>query len=250
MTIAVCLPTYNRAKLLPVAIHSILAQTSPNWNLFIYDDGSTDNTQEVITQCMNHLNKNVRSKITVVRELENRGNGYCRKWFKHNVKADWYMWQDSDDYSHRDRILVHTRRLLEAPADVNLSHLAWFMGESPNAAPQATRTIRKINIAKYSSNVRSIHNNTNTGTAVFSRKAAELIPDVEINHGGWDTLWHMALITGGCTFSYLERALYYCRRHSGRIVNRRNDPKYTQVRQEEQILLRQELLKLGVRGLQ
>ncbi len=41
-------PTYNRAYILPKAIESLLAQTYKNWEMIIIDDGSTDNTKEVV----------------------------------------------------------------------------------------------------------------------------------------------------------------------------------------------------------
>ncbi len=46
--VSILLPTYNRADLLPRAVESVLAQTFPNWELIIWDDGSTDSTQEVL----------------------------------------------------------------------------------------------------------------------------------------------------------------------------------------------------------
>jgi glycosyltransferase involved in cell wall biosynthesis len=45
---SIILPTYNRAHLLNKAISSVTNQTYSNWELVIIDDGSTDNTKEVI----------------------------------------------------------------------------------------------------------------------------------------------------------------------------------------------------------
>ena len=46
-------PTYNRADLLPRAYESICAQNFPDLEWIIVDDGSTDNTQEIVGEWMN-----------------------------------------------------------------------------------------------------------------------------------------------------------------------------------------------------
>lgn len=46
---SVIIPTYNRAKFLTRAIDSIVAQTYTDWELLIVDDGSTDNTKDLVT---------------------------------------------------------------------------------------------------------------------------------------------------------------------------------------------------------
>ena len=44
--ISVIIPTYNRKKLLPRAIGSILGQTEQDFEIIIVDDASTDGTEE------------------------------------------------------------------------------------------------------------------------------------------------------------------------------------------------------------
>lgn len=46
--VSIILPTYNRAQLLPRAVDSVLSQTYENWELIIWNDGSTDNSDDVI----------------------------------------------------------------------------------------------------------------------------------------------------------------------------------------------------------
>jgi glycosyltransferase involved in cell wall biosynthesis len=46
--VTIVIPTYNRKELLQKAIASILSQTYVNWELFIVDDGSVDDTGELV----------------------------------------------------------------------------------------------------------------------------------------------------------------------------------------------------------
>src|SRR5438552_17827230 len=48
--VGIILPTYNRAKFLPQAFAAIQNQQFQDWELIVVDDGSTDNTRELVTE--------------------------------------------------------------------------------------------------------------------------------------------------------------------------------------------------------
>jgi len=48
--VSIITPTYNHEKFIGSCIESVLAQTYPNWELIIIDDGSTDGTADVISR--------------------------------------------------------------------------------------------------------------------------------------------------------------------------------------------------------
>ena len=64
--VSVCIPTYNRANLLPYAVNSVLNQTYSDFELIITDDGSKDNTAEVV-------NKWNDSRIRYIQHPQNIG---------------------------------------------------------------------------------------------------------------------------------------------------------------------------------
>ena len=57
--ISVIIPTYNRANLIKNTIKGVINQTYTDWELLIVDDGSTDNTKEIVKELMS---KDIRIK--------------------------------------------------------------------------------------------------------------------------------------------------------------------------------------------
>ena len=55
--VSVILPTYNRAAKVGKAIESVLNQTYPYFELLIIDDGSMDNTEEVVASYQDERNR-------------------------------------------------------------------------------------------------------------------------------------------------------------------------------------------------
>lgn len=46
--VSIIIPTFNRAHLIGETLDSIIAQTYTHWECIVVDDGSTDNTEEIM----------------------------------------------------------------------------------------------------------------------------------------------------------------------------------------------------------
>jgi glycosyltransferase involved in cell wall biosynthesis len=89
--VSVIIPTYNRANLLPRAIKSVLNQTFRDFELIIVDDGSTDNTRELVERFQK---KDSRIKYFY---KENGGPGSARNFGVKNARGNFVIFLDSDD---------------------------------------------------------------------------------------------------------------------------------------------------------
>jgi glycosyltransferase involved in cell wall biosynthesis len=88
--ISVVLPTYNRASQIVETIKSVLNQSFTNFELIVVDDGSTDNTQQVI--------ENINDvRLRYIRYEQNKGACYARNIGIKNAKYSIIAFQDSDD---------------------------------------------------------------------------------------------------------------------------------------------------------
>lgn len=91
MKISVIVPTYNRANLIGRAIKSVLAQSFNDWELIIVDDGSTDNTDQVVSQFITD------NRIIYLKLPNNKGVNFARNSGIEKATGVWIALLDSDD---------------------------------------------------------------------------------------------------------------------------------------------------------
>ena len=87
----VILPNYNKAEFLEEAINSVITQTYENWNLYIIDDHSGDNSGEIINR-FSHL-----KNVNVIKLYKNKGPSFCRNYGMRVSRAKYISFIDSDD---------------------------------------------------------------------------------------------------------------------------------------------------------
>lgn len=83
------IPTFDRAALLPRAVESVLAQKGADFELIVVDDGSSDNTPEVMSQWSDPRVRSLRIDHAGVSAARNAGAALGT--------APWIAFLDSDD---------------------------------------------------------------------------------------------------------------------------------------------------------
>jgi glycosyltransferase involved in cell wall biosynthesis len=88
--ISIIVPVYNKEKYILETIQSVLNQTYDNWELLFIDDGSSDNSCEIVKSVQDH-------RIFLQINTENRGANYCRNYGLSIAKGDYVIFLDADD---------------------------------------------------------------------------------------------------------------------------------------------------------
>ena len=109
-TVDVIIPSYNAAKYLPAAIESVISQTFDDWRIVIVDDGSKDNTAEVVAPFLDRLGL----KIRYIRQ-DNRGVSAARNNAIQASTAEFIALLDADDVWLPCRLSESLRVLIEEP---------------------------------------------------------------------------------------------------------------------------------------
>jgi hypothetical protein len=102
--VSIAISSYNYERFVGQTIESALAQTHPNVEVIVVDDGSTDGSWDVIQR---HA-----SRVTALR-TENRGQGSAYNLAFERCTGEWVLFLDSDDMLHPDTI----ERCLAAATD-------------------------------------------------------------------------------------------------------------------------------------
>lgn len=110
--ISVIIPTYNRGNVIADAINTVLGQTYQNFEIIIVDDGSTDNTSEVVQSF-----GDFRIKY-IYRENSGRPS-IARNIGIKNATGEYIAFLDSDDLWHPEK-LEKQASVLENNKDVGL----------------------------------------------------------------------------------------------------------------------------------
>lgn len=99
--VSIIIPTYNRAHLIGQTLDSVRAQTYTHWECIVVDDGSTDQTLEIVKK----FEKN-DPRFSVLPRPTNRkpGGNAARAYGFEQSKGSWVCWFDSDDLMLPDYI--------------------------------------------------------------------------------------------------------------------------------------------------
>jgi glycosyltransferase involved in cell wall biosynthesis len=99
--ISIIIPSFNRDLLIVETLDSILTQTYQNWECIVVDDGSEDDTEEVVK---NYVNKDPRFTFFHRPNQREKGPCACRNFGFENCNGEYIIFLDSDDLLKLDAL--------------------------------------------------------------------------------------------------------------------------------------------------
>lgn len=106
--VSIIIPTYQRARSIMDSVNSILNQTYSNFELLIIDDGSTDNTKELIESIND-------KRIKYHQTPSNMGAAAARNYGLKLAEYDYIAFHDSDDTWHPNKLEKQMQLIQENP---------------------------------------------------------------------------------------------------------------------------------------
>lgn len=183
--LSVVIPAYNEENRLPKtldAIHRYLQEQSYTWEIIVVNDGSKDNTAEIVQK----LKSSVQN-LKLIDNKENHGKGYVVRQGVLEAKGKYRLFTDADNSTPIDQIekmlpefqsgfdiVIGSRDIKGAVLKPPQSLLRRFLGE-------VFKLLRKIIVGLWDIQ------DTQCGFKVFSARAVEnVFPRLKINRWAFD----------------------------------------------------------------
>jgi glycosyltransferase involved in cell wall biosynthesis len=169
---SIIIPTHNREKILPGTIENILKQTHVNWELIIVDDGSTDQTAEVVRP---YLSERVHYY-----SRKNEGKSPARNYGITKAKGTYLSFLDDDDLYHPEFLSTFDQYIVE----LGSPKAAFFCLECTQTE-NGKIISERLNQKLYTNPIRLLwENKTGIRRFVIHKsilKEYKFIPDLELN---------------------------------------------------------------------
>jgi glycosyltransferase involved in cell wall biosynthesis len=137
--VSIIMPTYNARKWVADTIDNLIAQTYPDIELVVVDDGSHDDTVALVRE---KLRKDFRKSWQIVELGANRGPSAARNAGLRAASGSWVQYLDSDDFMATTKLELQMAYCARASSEVAHVHSPWRMcyidaGEVTFAGPHA-----------------------------------------------------------------------------------------------------------------
>lgn len=188
--VSVIIPTFNRAHLIGETLDSVLAQTYTNWECIVVDDGSTDNTEQVV---LNVIKEDSRFRIFKRLKSKPKGANTCRNIGLAEAKGDYVMFFDSDDVMTPDHLDVKMQTIFSQQADYIITKSQYLNGDHELLDKRWYNNFKEFKITPYN---------------YVSQKVNWLTPDICIKRELAQAILFNPILKSGQEYNYFSKLVH------------------------------------------
>lgn len=195
--VCVVMPVYNGASTIELALKSLVAQTYKNWICVIVNDGSKDETKEILDSLTD-------PRFKVYHLPKNMGRGYARQFALEHAEGDYLAYLDADDFYHTEKLRLQVE-VLESDSDIYLVS-SGLLAFGNDYSPMNTRGLFDLKKSKRFVN-KGVLNIVMPSAMVRLEQAKTLKYNENLNAG--EDLDYFARYLDGKYYSNINRVLLF-----------------------------------------
>lgn len=222
-SIAIIMATYNGEKYLRAQLDSILSQTYTDWTLYVRDDGSSDNTVEILKKYRDSFPE----KIRLIDDKNLPGGGSkenfasALRWVSDHKRHKYFMFSDQDDCWDKEKVEITLEKMHEIEESYSgpiLIHTDLeVVDENLQSLGKSFIKYRALNPNKKDLPHLLVQNNITGCTMCWNEKLNALLrldnPDVAMHD------WWIALTASSFgSIGYVNKATIQYRQHGNNVV--------------------------------
>lgn len=206
--VSIVIPIFNCGRYIRTAIESVLSQTLQDFEVIVIDDGSTDNSRDVVRSFSDR-------RIRLIEEYENAGPSRARNIGIDAAKGQWIAILDGDDWYDPQRLKTLLEIAISEQVDAIADDLYIFYEGQKEASTTWVREYAiKLPDRCLLSPLDLVNNEIGVIKAIFKRslfyKEGHRYNEARVY--GEDFLLYLDILLGGTNFIFVKRPMYYLRR--------------------------------------
>jgi len=203
--------TYNGETYLPAMLDSVVAQTYKNLEVYIRDDGSSDNTATILQKYEAKY-----ENIHIMQGEKNLGYPACFYYLTdHAPKGDYYFFADQDDVWFPDKVSRAVERLSKEPEGPLAYYAGYIVCDSDlNKVDESPKVHKEIKFKDTLYEVCGLE-----FTMAINREAMELLNQNKPTFSSARGVWMSMLFSGLGRIIYDNQPCAYYRRHESAVTS-------------------------------
>lgn len=213
--VSIIIPVFNREYLISNMLNSLIEQSYDNWECIIVDDGSVDNTKDVV---FSYAEKDSRFQYHNRPKNRNAGGNAARNYGFELSRGELINWVDSDDKLHQDFINEKVNAFIKNPERDAVLSKTVIINDSKGIKKYEERTKVTENLLE---DFISLKVSWYIPDLIWKRsflEQQERLFDEELLKGQ-DRDFHIRMLIENPKITFIDKYLYFYIKHDNTITN-------------------------------